>query len=91
MLLLGRANRDPTVFPQPDSFALDRPGDPPHLAFGWGSHRCVGAPLARLEATIALDCILSGTRRMRLATDPVRKEGVVLNGLASLPVHLDVA
>ncbi len=53
LVLLGSANRDETVFPHPDAFLLDR-GANRHVAFGMGIHYCVGAPLARLEAEIAL-------------------------------------
>ena len=47
---VGSANRDATVFVDPDTFDLDRARDAPHLTFGYGKHFCVGAPLARLEA-----------------------------------------
>jgi cytochrome P450 len=53
LVFLGSANRDETVFPHPDEFLLDR-GANRHVAFGMGIHYCVGAPLARLEAEIAL-------------------------------------
>jgi cytochrome P450 len=53
LLLLASTGRDETVFPDPDVFDLRRAG-PEHLAFAAGPHFCLGAPLARLEATIAL-------------------------------------
>ncbi|MHA4854795.1 cytochrome P450 [Rhodococcus sp. MSC1_016] len=60
MLLFAAANRDPDVFDNPEDFRLDRATNH-HLAFGYGIHRCVGAPLARLEMQIVLEEVL---RRM---------------------------
>jgi cytochrome P450 len=63
-LMWGSANRDPEVFERPDELVLDRPNAAEHLGFGWGVHRCVGAPLARLEARIALERLLAATSRI---------------------------
>jgi len=61
LLLLGSANRDEHVFPDPDRIDLDRENASRHLSFGLGIHFCLGAPLARLEATIVLEEL---TRRL---------------------------
>jgi cytochrome P450 len=53
MLALPSANRDPAVFDRPEDVLLDRRQNK-HLAFGVGPHRCIGAPLARLELEVAL-------------------------------------
>ena len=53
-VLYGSANHDPRQFPGPEEFILGRPGIDRHVAFGRGTHFCLGAPLARLETRIAL-------------------------------------
>jgi cytochrome P450 len=60
-LLWGSANRDETIFEQPDEIVLDRPNARLQLAFGRGIHFCVGAPLARMEARIVLTTLLART------------------------------
>jgi cytochrome P450 len=54
---LGSANRDPEQFPNPETFDITRTPNR-HVAFGHGIHFCVGAPLSRLEAKIALTMLL---------------------------------
>lgn len=56
-LLYGSANHDPAQFPDPDTCKLDRPGIDRHVAFGRGTHFCLGAPLARLETRVALQTL----------------------------------
>jgi cytochrome P450 len=56
-LLYGSANHDPAQFPDPEAFTLDRPGIDRHVAFGRGTHFCLGAPLARLETRVALQTL----------------------------------
>lgn len=92
MLLIGGANRDPRVFDDPTSVHLDR--DPnPHLGFGFGLHHCLGAPLARLEARIALRALLDRTSAIRLAEDGVvrYRPNLVLRGLERLDVEVVAA
>ncbi len=64
---LNSAARDSTVFADPDLFKVDRRVNR-HVAFGLGIHVCLGAPLARLEARIAFDRLLSRLPEIRLET-----------------------
>jgi cytochrome P450 len=87
-LLFGSANTDERSFPDAGQFRLDRGGQSAHLAFGRGIHYCVGAPLARLEARVALEEL---TRRLpTLRLDPDTRLSHVptplFRGFASLPV-----
>lgn len=68
MPILGAANRDPRAFDNPDTFDITRSPNK-HLGFGQGIHYCLGAPLARLEAKIALKNLLERNPNLRLAVD----------------------
>ena len=57
---LGSANRDERIFERPDVFDVGREKNP-HLAFGFGTHHCLGHNLARLEASVALEVLLART------------------------------
>jgi cytochrome P450 len=67
LLLWGAANRDPEHFDNPGEFLLDRPEAKAHISFGKGAHFCVGAALARLEATIVLRLLLERTSTIEQA------------------------
>ena len=85
--ILAAANRDPEVFEEPDRLDIGR--DPnPHVAFGRGIHFCLGAPLAKLEARIALPMLLERFPDLRLAGEPEPRPTWNLRGLARLPVAL---
>jgi cytochrome P450 len=86
VVLVGAANRDPAQFPDPDRLDVAR-ADNRHIAFGFGIHFCLGAPLARLEAQIAFAALLRRAPRLALATEtPEWRDSQVLRGLKALPV-----
>jgi cytochrome P450 len=85
MLLLAAAHRDPTEFTRPDVFDPDR-GTMRHLGFGRGAHYCLGAPLARLEASVALSAVTARFPAARLDSAPHYKANVTLRGLSALTV-----
>ena len=85
MMLLGAAHRDPRAFDDPDTFDVFRlPGR--HLGFGDGVHRCVGAPLARLEGRVALEVIFERVPKFRLTGAVERLYISTERGLARLPL-----
>ena len=87
LLLLAAAQRDPAMYDRAGEFRLDRESAR-HLSFGLGPHFCLGAPLARLEARLALAKLTARFPKARLNADPVYKPNVTLRGLATLSVAL---
>ena len=90
LVLLAAAGRDPVRFAGPDELDLTR-GERAHLAFGYGIHFCLGAPLARLEGEVAFSSLLARFPRLRLAAAPSDlhwRNRLVLRSLRALPVFL---
>ena len=83
---LGGANRDPAVFTDPHRFDVTRPNAREHLAFSAGIHYCLGAQLARLEASIALQALFERFPSLALSGTPTRRGTRVLRGYEHLPV-----
>jgi cytochrome P450 len=85
LLLLAGAQRDPADYDRPDTFDPDR-GTVRHLGFGRGAHYCLGAPLARLEASVALSAVTARFPHALLDSEPQYKTNVTLRGLSALSV-----
>jgi cytochrome P450 len=88
---LGGANRDPAVFSDPNRFDISRPNANDHLSFSGGIHYCVGAPLARLEAAIALRTIATEFPDLQQAGKRVRRPGSLIRGMQEFPVLVPAA
>ena len=85
-LMLGSANRDPDVFPEPETFDIRRKPNR-HLAFGYGIHFCIGAPLARLEGPIALRHLFTRYPELEVVEPPARVKSIHLRGVDRLAVR----
>jgi cytochrome P450 len=90
--MIGSANHDESVFPDPEKFDISRiPHGHSHMGFGHGIHFCLGAPLARLEGSIVLKIILD--RLQNLEIDDSKKEAIkplasiVFHGVSHLPLR----
>lgn len=87
LMMLASANRDPEQFPDPDTFDLTRTPNR-HVAFGFGPHICLGAPLARLEMSIAINTFLKAISSYRVTSDPIDWEFGFLRGPRELELKL---
>ena len=87
-IYFGAANRDGEGFESPDDFRLDRKLST-HVAFGYGIHFCLGAPLARTEARITLNAMLDRYSAIELAGEGTRlSHSPIVFGFQRLPVEL---
>ena len=89
--MLNAANRDPRQFDDPDGLDIGRANNR-HIAFGYGIHFCVGAPLARMEGRFALAAMMKRMTQIELGDNPpVWRDSLVLRGLSSLPIRFKPA
>ena len=91
IIYLAAANRDPSVFPDPHLFDIERPNVGRHLAFSGGRHFCLGAALARAEGEVGLRTFFDRFPEVRAAGTGSRRETRVLRGWSTLPVALGPA
>jgi pimeloyl-[acyl-carrier protein] synthase len=87
LVVIGAANRDPSVFDDPDRLDLTRDARR-HLAFGGGIHHCLGSALAKTEGMVAIGELVRRFPGIDLAGEPIRRDSFTLRGLSSLPVTL---
>ena len=89
-LIFGSANRDESVFPDPDRFDPTRPNLKEHVAFGRGAHFCIGAPLARLEVRVALEQLTTRLREVSLSPRNTYEyePSFILRGLSALELEI---
>lgn len=84
--VLSAANHDPSAYPDPHTFDITR-ADTHHHSFGGGVHFCLGAPLARLEAQMAVATLVQRFPTLRLADEPLERRTIPgFRGLVRLPV-----
>ncbi len=88
LAIVGAANRDPQIFANPDELDIGR-DEISHLSFGRGIHYCLGSPLAILEGRIAFSSLLDRYSSIRLASEPVFKDQIVLRGVEELWVEVE--
>jgi cytochrome P450 len=91
VVYLAAANRDPSVFPDPHHFDIERPNAGRHLAFSGGRHFCLGAALARAEGEVGLRAFFERFPDARAAGTGSRRDTRVLRGWSTLPVTLGPA
>jgi cytochrome P450 len=86
LTVLGAANHDPEVFDDPHSLWLARPNAGKHMAFSAGIHYCLGASLAKLEATVAITRLIRRFDTIELADEPRWRDRLTIRGVDRLPL-----
>ncbi|GAA5201067.1 cytochrome P450 [Rugosimonospora acidiphila] len=86
VVLTAGCNRDPQVWDEPNRFDITRPTTPDNLSFSGGSHYCLGAPLARLEADVAFRVLATRLPNLHQTGPADRRRSAIIRGLRHLPV-----
>ena len=87
LLWLPSANRDQSIFDQPDSFDITRSPNP-HLALGYGEHFCIGNLLGKMQARLLLSEMLDSNLEIELASQPQFLSSIHVNGPEYLPIKI---
>jgi cytochrome P450 len=87
-LMMNAANHDPRRFETPERFLIDRHPNP-HVAFNHGPHFCLGAPLARAEARMAILAVLDRYSNIRLLEEPAYMDTLVMRGVRTMPIEVE--
>jgi cytochrome P450 len=88
LTVLGAANRDPAMFEDPNALRLDRPNAGRHTAFSAGIHYCLGASLAKLEATVAITRLIRRFDSIELAGEPHWRDRITIRGVDRMPLRV---
>ena len=88
LTVLGAANHDPAIFADPHVLHLDRHNAQRHLAFSTGIHYCLGASLAKLEATTAIGRLIRRFETIELAGEPHWRDRLTIRGVDRLPLRV---
>ena len=88
MTVLGAANHDPAMFDDPHALRFDRPNSNRHLALAAGVHYCLGASLAKLEASVAISTVIRRFPNLALAGEPGWRDRLTIRGVDRLPLSL---
>jgi len=88
LCVLGAANHDPSMFDDPHTLRLDRPNAGRHLAFAAGIHYCLGASLARLEATVAISRLIRRFDTIELVGEPTFRDRLTIRGVDRMQLSL---
>jgi cytochrome P450 len=84
--VVGSADHDPAVFPDPETFNIQRSGEA-HMAFGDGIHHCIGAPLVRLVGPVAIEMLINEFPNLALDGDPQWQTDPYLRAVTNLPLR----